>query len=378
METARQTLLTAILETAVDAIIVIDQRGVMQEANPATEVVFGYSMDHMIGRNINMLMPSPYHEEHDHYLANYLRTGERKIIGIGREALRRRQDGSTFPMHLAVNEIVVGEERLLAGIVRDITDLKAAQRQLTEVNEALEDRIEEATRELRAAQAELVQKEKLAMLGQISGGIAHEIRNPLNAVKTSVYYLLNAHNLSPEKTQEHLDRIDRQVTMINNVVTALSDVARLPEPNAMPCDLLLLLEAVLATTSMDRNIHVQLTRETALPPVQIDPNQIPIVFRNLVRNARDAMPEGGRLSFSSEVNDNMVTVHVSDTGSGIAPDQLAKITEPFFSTKARGMGLGLAISKAIVEKNGGELTVVSEVGKGTTFSVRLPRARSSG
>ncbi len=378
METARQTLLTAILETAVDAIIVIDQRGVMQEANPATEVVFGYSMDHMIGRNINMLMPSPYHEEHDHYLANYLRTGERKIIGIGREVIGRRQDGSTFPMHLAVNEIVVGEERLFAGIVRDITDLKAAQRQLTEVNEALEDRIEEATRELRAAQAELVQKEKLAMLGQISGGIAHEIRNPLNAVKTSVYYLLNAHNLSPEKTQEHLDRIDRQVTMINNVVTALSDVARLPEPNAMPCDLLLLLEAVLATTSMDRNIHVQLTRETALPPVQIDPNQIPIVFRNLVRNARDAMPEGGRLSFSSEVNDNMVTVHVSDTGSGIAPDQLAKITEPFFSTKARGMGLGLAISKAIVEKNGGELTVVSEVGKGTTFSVRLPRARSSG
>ncbi len=192
MEPERQDLLAAILRTAVNAIIVIDQRGIIQDVNPATEKLFGYSSEDVLGKNVNILMPTPYREEHDDYLENYRKSGVAKIIGIGREVVGRRKDGTNFPIHLAVSEIKSGPERLFAGIVRDISDLTDAQRKLTLLNEELEERVRLRTAELRAAQSELVRKERLATLGQISGGIAHEIRNPLNAIKTSSYYLLNA------------------------------------------------------------------------------------------------------------------------------------------------------------------------------------------
>lgn len=318
-----------------------------------------------------MLMPSPYREEHDGYLRNYLNTGDAKIIGIGREVVGQRKDGSTFPMHLAVSEIRVGDTLAFTGIVRDISDLKQAESELRRLNEELEERVQERTRALRDAQAELLQKEKLATLGQVSGGIAHEIRNPLNAVKTSIYYLANAKNATVEKTAEHLNRIDRQVSLIDSVITALSDVAKLPDPNRTPLDIESVLRDVVRTVGLPPNIEIVWDLADNLPPAMADEHQIPIVFKNLVRNARDAMGEAGKLTIRITSIDEKVSVTVADTGCGIPADKIDKVMEPLFSTKARGMGLGLAITKTILEKNGGELQVQSVEGRGSDFIVLL-------
>ena len=372
----KQSRLEAILNNAVDAIITIDEQGLVESANPATESLFGYEAAEIVGRNVNMLMPSPYHEEHDGYVRNYVEGGPRKIIGIGREVTGRRKDGSVFPMHLAVSEFHDDGRRLFTGIVRDISDLKEAESRLRDLNDDLEVLVRDRTQELREAQAELVKKEKLATLGQVSGGIAHEIRNPLNAVKTSIYYLSNARTPTPEKTNEHLDRIDRQVTLIDNVVTALSDVAKLPDPNRTPLDLTTALPQIARAVGLPPNIEVQWQFDDGLPHVIVDEFQIPIVFKNLIRNARDAMQDGGgTITIGATAEGEHVDISVADTGVGIAPDQLQKIMEPLYSTKARGMGLGLAITRAIVKKNSGQLTVESTEGEGSKFTVRLDAAK---
>jgi two-component system sensor kinase FixL len=363
--------LAAIVETAVDAIITIDEMGQIVSANPATESMFGYPVTELIGQNIKMLMPQPYREEHDGYLENYKTTGIRKIIGSGREVVGKRNDGSTFPMHLAVSEIKVGGRSMFTGIVRDISDLKAAENKLAEMNEQLESRVKKRTAELRDAQSELLRSEKFATLGKVSGGIAHEIRNPLNAVKTSAYYLLNAKNATEEKVREHLERIDRQVSMIDNVVTALSDVAKLPEANLKPTDLRPIIEATIRSIKIPSNVETAIELPNDLPNVMVDQSQIAIAFKNLVRNARDAMPEGGQLQITAEIAESTVAFHVSDSGTGISPENLQKVLEPLFTTKARGMGLGLSITLAIVEKNQGKLSVESELGTGSRFTIKL-------
>lgn len=489
--------LEAILENAVDAIITIDEKGIIQSWNPATESLFGYTGDEIRGQNVSMLMPSPDSEKHDGYLANYNRTGKKQIIGIGREIAGKRKDGSTFPLHLAVSEISVGDRKYFTGIVRDLSDLKraeaeqtnlgrivedslnevyffdaetlkfinvnrgarenlgyslpeltamtplsikpsfqrsefielisplisgerdkitfetihqrrngscydvevhlqiswfknrrvfvafvlditqrkAAERELHRLNDELEIRVEERTAQLKAAQAELVRSEKMVLLGQVSGGIAHEIRNPLNAIKTSAYYLLHAKQPSPEKVQEHLSRIDRQVTIIDNVITALSDVAKLPDPQLTPASIETILRPVVNSISLPPHTSIELEIPAELPDALVDANQIPIVFRNLIRNARDSMAEGGIVVVESYKLDDRIHVAVIDQGDGISPDVLDKIFEPFFSTKARGMGLGLAITRAILEKNRGELQVSSQQGIGSRFTVSLEAAR---
>ena len=361
----------ALVENAVDAIITIDRRGIVRMCNPATERLFGYAANEILGQNVNILMPSPFHAEHDGYLASYLASGERKIIGIGREVVGQRKDGSTFPMHLAVSEAEVDGELVFTGIVRDITDLKEAERRLEAMNENLEERVKQRTQELRETQNELVKAEKMATLGQVSGGIAHEIRNPLNAVKTSAFFLLNAKNPTPEKAKEHLERIDRQVTIIDNVVTALSDVARLPDAVLTPHNITKIVSDSLRSVSIPTNIQTSVKAHGTIPDVMVDENQIPMVFKNLFRNARDAMPDGGQIEVEIAGKGNQVTTDIRDTGMGIRPEDLARVTEPLYSTKARGMGLGLAISLAILEKNSGSLEIESELGKGSVFRVYL-------
>jgi two-component system sensor kinase FixL len=371
------TALAAIVDNAVDAIINIDEMGLIVSANPATEKLFGHKVKDLIGQNVKMLMPNPYQEEHDGYLDNYKSSGVPKIIGIGREVVGKRKDSTTFPMHLAVSEILVGNRRMFTGIVRDISDLKAAEMKLAEMNEHLEYRVKKRTEQLRSAQAELVRSEKFATLGKVSGGIAHEIRNPLNAVKTSAYYLLNAKNVSEEKVREHLKRIDRQVTMIDNVVTALSDVAKLPEAILNPLAMQPVIKRLLNAIELPSNVEVTAELPNDLPMILADENQIEIAFKNLIRNARDAMPEGGELRITAEISTASISFQVSDTGTGISPEDLQQILEPLFTTKARGMGLGLSITRAVVEKNQGKLKVESELGVGSQFSIVLKRWEES-
>jgi signal transduction histidine kinase len=213
--------------------------------------------------------------------------------------------------------------------------------------------------------------ERLAAIGQVAGGVAHELRNPLNVVKTSVYYLLNARNPTPEKKAEHLERIERHVVLADGVITALSSFAKLPVPNLRPVPVERCIREALEVNPPGNGIQLEVDCPAGLPPVLADADQVRIVLGNLIRNAREAMPQGGRLTVRGRPSGDGVEVAVSDTGVGIPPERLGHIMEPLYSTKARGLGLGLAISRAILEKNKASLRVASEPGKGSTFTVRL-------
>ncbi len=217
----------------------------------------------------------------------------------------------------------------------------------------------------------LQRSERLAAIGQVAGGVAHELRNPLNVVKTSVYYLLHARNPSPEKRAEHLHRIEKHVMVADNTITALSNFAKLPVPQRKPFALEHCLREALEATPMPDTIRVLLDCPSSLPPALADHDQIRIVFANLIRNALEAMPEGGQLTLTTRAGDGVLETTVADTGVGIPADLLHRIMEPLYSTKARGLGLGLPIARAILEKNGGSLRVTSEPGRGTAFTVFL-------
>ncbi len=216
--------------------------------------------------------------------------------------------------------------------------------------------------------------ERLAAIGQVAGGIAHELRNPLNVVKTSVYYLLNARNPTPEKREEHLKRIERHVVLADGVITALSNFAKLPLPNLRPFAVESCVREVLEINPVPGSVAVMIDCPPALPPALADPDQVRIVLGNLIRNAREAMPKGGTLTVRGQVVDGGVEVSVADTGVGIPLENLGRVMEPLYSTKARGLGLGLAIARSILEKNKGSLRVTSEPGRGSIFTVRLEAA----
>jgi two-component system, NtrC family, sensor kinase len=220
----------------------------------------------------------------------------------------------------------------------------------------------------------LQRNERLATLGQVAGGVAHELRNPLNVVKTSVFYLLNARNATTEKKAEHMKRIERHVELADSVITALSSFAKMPVPSMEPVPLDSALQEALEANPPGSGIELEIDIPSSLPPVMADRDQIFVVFGNLLRNARDAMPSGGRLSIAGRRDSNSVEVAITDTGIGIPAEDLARIMEPLYSTKARGLGLGLSIARSILEKNLGSLQVTSEPGRGSTFTVRLTAA----
>jgi signal transduction histidine kinase len=273
----------------------------------------------------------------------------------------------------------VALSRLKRGLVRvleerwsgDQMELKAtivALNQLIDLDLAI---IEDAyqTEFLRRQQ----RSERLSSIGQVAGGIAHELRNPLNVVKTSVYYLINARNPSPEKMATHLQRIERQVGVADGVITALNDFAKLPLPEFKPVPLETCLREALENANLPESIRVSLDIPPGTPAALGDHRQLGIVFGNLIRNARDAMTNGGELRITA-VSRETVEVEVADTGVGISPEHLARVTDPLFTTKARGIGLGLAISRAILDKHLGSIDVTSRLGEGTKFTVRLPPA----
>jgi signal transduction histidine kinase len=221
------------------------------------------------------------------------------------------------------------------------------------------------------------QVERLATIGQVAGGVAHEIRNPLNVIKTSVYFLLHAKNPSAEKVATHLGRIERQVGIADDVVTTLNNFARMAAPEMKPVDLSALLGEAVELNPLGDQIGAHITLPEVLPAILGDAQQLRIVFGNLIRNARDAMPTGGTLTIVARQDAGMVEIAVTDSGGGIRAEDIGKVMEPLYSTKARGIGLGLAISRAIVEKHNGQLSVVSELGKGSTFFVRLAAAEDA-
>jgi signal transduction histidine kinase len=275
--------------------------------------------------------------------------------------------------NVALSRLRTGLLRVLAenwpGDLRELLPARQALNTLLDLDLAI---IEDAYQSEYLARQQ--RSERLATIGQVAAGIAHELRNPLNVVKTSVYYLLNARNPNPAKTAEHLQRIERHVVLSDGVITALSSFAKQPLPNLRPFRVEQCVREALEVNPPPENVQVVTDYPPELPAVLADPDQIRIVLGNLIRNAREAMPEGGRLTITARLSPGEgdgVEVEVADTGVGIAADRLSRVTEPLYSTKAKGLGLGLAIARALLEKNKGRLRIASEPGRGSTFTVRL-------
>ena len=277
--------------------------------------------------------------------------------------------------NMALSRLRIGLIRVLAEVWRDSTDEQMVTlrslHKLLDLDLAI---IEDAYQHEYLARQQ--RAERLAAIGQVAGGIAHELRNPLNVIKTSVYYLLNARNPSPAKTTEHLERIQKQVGLADGVITALSNFARLPLPSVQPFDLRACIEETLETFTVPDNVRIEFDFDDPLPAAIGDESQLQIVFRNLIRNAIDAMPQGGTVTVRARPTAEGLFISVSDTGSGISPENLSHVMEPLFTTKARGIGLGLAMARAIVEKHLGRLMVASPPGAGATFTVQLPAGTS--
>lgn len=361
--------LRAVLNTAVDAIITIDRRGHIVSVNPATLKMFGYSEEELAGQNVKMLMPSPYHEEHDGYLQRYHETGEKRIIGIGREVVGQRKDGSTLPVELAVSEMP--ELGLYTGILRDVTERKRYE-------EELEHLVEERTEELQKAQAELVKNERLAVLGELAGGVAHELRTPLGIIRNAVYFLEATADGEDAEQREVLDEVKRAVTSSDYIISELLDYVREPPKilNNFPAT-----DAIadaLKQLTIPDNIRVVLPdMERSSNPseafeVNANQDQVTRILTNLIQNAVQAMADGGELKIGLTKNDKGTCIAIGDTGSGIPPESLDRIFDPLYTTKTKGIGLGLAISRRYAELNQGQLDVESDPGGGATFLLNLP------
>jgi signal transduction histidine kinase len=223
----------------------------------------------------------------------------------------------------------------------------------------------------------LQQAEREATIQQIIGGVAHELRQPLNILRTSAYYLRNAGDPEAAKAEEHLERMERQVALADRVIRAMSAFAKLPAPAVSAVSIAHVLAAALEANPLASDIEVTIACPEDLAPVPADSDQLQIALGNLIRNARDAMPEGGRLSLAVRGDDERVEIAVADTGKGIPASELGRITDPLYTTKARGMGLGLAITRAIVENHGGSIRAESEPGMGAAFTVTLPRVAAT-
>jgi PAS domain S-box-containing protein len=337
----------AIIDSAVDGIIVIDAYGRIESFNPAAERLFGHREAEVLGHNVNMLMPSPYREEHDIYLSRYLATGRAKIIGIGREVTGLRKDGTTFPLHLSVGQLTIGGAQKFTGIVHDLSARV---------------RMEEEMREQAA----------LAKLGEMAAVIAHEVKNPLAGIRGAIQIFgsrLAQDTASAPIVKEILSRIDSLDQMIKDLLL----FARPPKPRRAPTDVVPLVSITASLLSRDPSLQdVEVEVDGSAPPVPADAEMLKVVFQNLLINGAHAMKGRGRIRVAVTAVDTSCQIAFIDAGPGIPPEVREKIFTPFFTTKSRGSGLGLPTAKRLIEAHNGQIAVDCPPGGGTTVVVRLP------
>jgi PAS domain S-box-containing protein len=475
--------LKAILHTVVDGIITIDSTGRIRSLNPAVERIFGYSANELVGQNVSRLMPSPHREEHDEYLRRYLATGERKIIGIGREVSARRKDGSTFPCEIAVSELSVGGQRLFTGILRDVSERNRAleQNQLLaeavrnlregilitdgtltrpgprilfsnqamtritgyELNELLgktprilqgpqtdRETLDRLQRELalgqtflgelinyrkdgvpyhvelfispirdakgqtthfvsihrdlterKRAEGQVLQAERLAAIGQMVTGLAHESRNALQRSQACLEMLELEVEDRPEAV-ELIQRIQRAQHQLHHLYEEVREYAAPVVLDRAACDLAQLWRDTWANLRpLDSQSRLSLREETAGVDLTcyIDGFAMGQVLRNVFENAIDASPPQGEIVIAADpaILDRRpaIKITIRDTGCGVAPEIRDRVFEPFFTTKTKGTGLGMAIAKRIVDAHAGQILIADRTGPGTEIIIVVPRGR---
>ena len=340
----------AIVDSAADGIIAIDAHGRVEAFNPGAERLFGYTAAEVCGHNVDMLMPSPYREEHDTYLSRYLATGRAKIIGSGREVRGLRKDGSIFPLHLSVGAMTVDGERKFTGIVHDLTDRVQMEARLTE-------------------------QAALAKLGEMAAVVAHEVKNPLAGIRGAVQVF--ASRPGGDANSQILSEIVSRIDALDQMMKDLLLFARPPQPRYAPTDLVPLVTTTASLLSQDPAVReVDIVIEGTAPPLPADAEMLRIVFLNLLINGAHAMHGKGQIRVAVEAGDSMCQIAFTDSGPGIPADVRDKIFTPFFTTKSRGSGLGLPTAKRLIEAHQGQLIIDCPPAGGTTVVVHLPTARA--
>jgi len=360
---AREAHLRSILDTVPEAMIVIDERGIIQSFSSAAERLFGYQASEARGQNIKIMMPSPYRENHDAYLERYRNTGERRIIGIGRVVVGQRKDGSTFPMELAVGEMKSAAQRFFTGFIRDLTERQKTETRLQEL------------------QSELVHISRLTAMGEMASTLAHELNQPLSAITN---YLNGSRRLLGDERDEKsttirtaLDKAAEQAVRAGQIIRRLRDFVSRGESERRMESVTKLVEeasALALVGAKDRGIRVQFKFHPDAHLVLADRVQIQQVLLNLIRNGMDAMEESASRLLTISVNpveDRYIRISVADSGTGIAPEITKQLFHPFVTTKREGMGVGLSISRTIVEAHGGKIWAEPGENGGTVFHFTL-------
>ena len=337
-------LLAAILNTAVDAIITIDERGKILNANRALQKLFGYLPSELIGKNISCLMPEPDRSSHDGYLAKYQQTGKAAIIGIGRQVVGQRRDGSLIPVDLAVSEIQVGNRKMYTGIVRDMTERHQVES------------------DLRAAQQRLIQSERLTAIGQMMTGLAHESRNALQRSRACLDML----ELDLQSSPDQHDLVKRTRSALVELQVLYEEVRSYAAPIQLErtrqyirelCE-----ETWLNLREQWQSRHIDLVASCdACPPVSCDKQRICQVLRNIFENSLAVSPNGSSIFVDCRTIQRdqslFAQISVTDQGPGLNEEQRLRMFEPFYTTKTRGTGLGMAICHRIIDSHGGRIFV---------------------
>lgn len=356
----------AVVDHAIDAIVTIDEQGSIESFNPAAERLFGYRASEVIGWNVNILMPEPDRSRHDDYLRHYLETGERRIIGTGREVTGRRRDGSKVELSLAITEFFDSDRRQFVGFLHDISARKQAER------------------EARQSLGEMAHYNRLAAMGELTSGLAHELSQPLTAVHGMAEAGLNMierDTADPGQLRKAFSQIARQSQRAGEVISQFRAFLRkdryeeyaLHDPDTLMEEVLELIWHEIE----GRGIRVKQAMRAEGECIEINRVQIQQVLLNLVKNAIDAMDEvdGNRVLDLESVCDNTANacrLSIADTGPGIAEHHIEKLFHPFFTTKDDGLGQGLPICRSIVEAHGGSLKFENRRGGGALFTVTLP------
>jgi two-component system, LuxR family, sensor kinase FixL len=358
----REARLQSILDTVPDAIVIIDEMGIIESFSPAASRLFGYRPADVIGQNVKVLMPQPYRAQHDSYLDNYRRTGERRVIGIGRVVVGQRSDGSTFPMELAVGAVEGSGRRLFTGFVRDITERQGTESRLQQL------------------QAELLHVSRLSAMGEMSSAIAHELNQPLTAimnyVKTASRMIASGDPQLVARTQEINEKVAGQVQRAGAIIRNLRQFVEKRESKKAPENLSKVIEEAIALSFVGishMNVKVRLEIDPALPPVWMDKVQIQQVLINLIRNSLEAMQavSDRQLAIRASFGD-FAEIQVSDSGVGLSEEARKRLFQAFSTTKQDGMGIGLTICQSIVTAHGGSIWHDENRSVGASFHFRLP------